>query len=97
MGTNHRINKLYTVIFGNVVGGSDHETDSPTTLPLRAKSSQQANTEDDRVKEVSASPHKDLAARNMVLVAPENWKHTPSYGTITGKFKHQQWALTSIN
>lgn len=32
--TNHGVNKLHTVIFRDVMGGSDHKTDGPATLPL---------------------------------------------------------------
>lgn len=56
--TNHGVNKLHTVIFRDVMGGSDHKTDSPAALPLRAECSQEANTEDDRVKEKPVYPTK---------------------------------------
>lgn len=50
-GTHHGVNEFYAIVFGDIVGSSDHHTNGLSIELLRAKSCEKTDTEDNCVEE----------------------------------------------
>jgi hypothetical protein len=53
LAANHWIDKLDAVVFGNIVGGRNHDTDGLALELLRSERRQEAHTENDGVEKVA--------------------------------------------
>jgi hypothetical protein len=52
LSTHHGIHKLHTVVFGRIVAGSDHDSNSLTIQLAGTESREEADTESDRIEEI---------------------------------------------